>query len=126
MFEHRTEELLPWRRFLLRLARHLVLAGIVVATALAGGVAGYHYLEGLGWIDALLNAAMILGGMGPVDPLYTTGGKLFAAGYALFAGVVFIVVAGLLLAPVFHRLLHHFHLELEESARPPRRRTGRH
>jgi hypothetical protein len=125
MFEHRTERLLPWPRFLLRLLGHLGIAATVVATALAAGVAGYHYLEGLAWVDAVLNAAMILGGMGPVDPLHTTRGKLFAAAYALFAGVVFLLVAGLLLAPIFHRLLHHFHLELEDEPGGRRGARGR-
>jgi hypothetical protein len=71
--------------------------------------------ERLPWIDALLNAAMILGGMGPVDTLRSDAAKIFASGYALFSGVVFILVAGLLLAPLFHRLMHHFHLELDEA-----------
>ena len=75
------------------------------------GVCGYHFLAGLAWIDALLNASMILGGMGPVDPVKTTAGKLFASFYALFSGLVIIGVASLLLAPLIHRFLHEFHLE---------------
>ena len=115
MFEHRTEALLPWRAFLARIVRQLGIAGGVVVAALGIGVVGYHTLGGMPWVDALLNAAMILGGMGPVDTLRSDAAKVFAAGYALFSGVVFIAVAGLLLAPLFHRVLHHFHLELDEA-----------
>lgn len=115
MFEHRTEALLPWRAFVTRVVRLLAIAGGVVAVALSIGIVGYHALAGLSWVDSLLNAAMILGGMGPVDPLHSDAAKVFASGYALFSGVVFILVAGLLLAPLFHRLMHHFHLELDEA-----------
>jgi hypothetical protein len=76
-------------------------------------MAGYHWLEGLSWLDAYLNAAMILGGMGPVAELHTASGKVFAGAYALFSGVVFLVGMGLLLAPVVHRALHRFHLDGE-------------
>ena len=115
MFEHRTEALLPWRAFVVRIARQILISGCAVAVALGIGVVGYHALAGLPWVDALLNAAMILAGMGPVDVLHSPTAKIFAAGYALFSGVVFIAVAGLLLAPLFHRVLHHFHLELDEG-----------
>jgi hypothetical protein len=81
-----------------------------VAT-LALGMGIYHWTEGLPWPDAFLNAAMLLGGMGPVDPVRTTAGKWLAGGYALFAGIVFLVLAGVMLAPVFHHVLHRFHLE---------------
>ena len=80
------------------------------------GMLGYHFLEGIPWVDSLLNAAMILGGMGPVNTLHTTAGKLFASFYALYSGVVFVVVAGILFAPVVHRFLHHFHLEANNSS----------
>lgn len=111
MYEHKSENLLPFRKFLRRLARH-VLAGLaIIAASLGLGVAGYHFLEGLPWIDALLNASMILGGMGPVDPLKTTAGKVFASGYALFSGVIFLVVVGIMIAPAAHRVLHRLHLE---------------
>jgi hypothetical protein len=120
MFEHRTEPLLPWRPFVVRVIGQIVISAVVVAVALGIGVVGYHQLGGLPWIDALLNASMILGGMGPVDTLHTDAAKIFASGYALFAGVVFIAVAGLLLGPVFHRLIHHFHLELDEKKRKKR------
>ena len=84
---------------------------------LAIGMAIYHGIEGLPWPDAFLNAAMLLGGMGPVDPLHTTLGKWLAGGYALFAGLVFIVLAGVMLGPVIHAMLHRFHLETGGKAR---------
>jgi hypothetical protein len=79
--------------------------------ALAIGMAIYHFVEGLPWADSFLNAAMLLGGMGPVDQLHTTAGKWLAGLYALFAGIVFLVLAGVMLAPVVHHVLHKFHLE---------------
>ena len=85
-------------------------AGVVIVS-LAVGMCGYHFLEKLPWLDALLNASMILGGMGPVDPLKTDAGKLFASFYALYSGLAIISVAGLLLAPVVHRFLHKFHVD---------------
>jgi hypothetical protein len=93
----------------------------VVALSLAAGAIGYHVTEGIPWLDALLNAAMILTGMGPVAVLHETAGKLFATAYALYSGVVFLVVAGLLTGPFLHRLLHRFHLDAgdESPAKPP-------
>ena len=115
MFTHR-RRLLPSRgQFALRLARQGVYAVAVVLAALLLGVIGYHAIGGLAWIDAELNAAMILSGMGPVDELHTNGGKLFAAAYALFSGFVFLTVAAVLFAPVFYRVLHRFHLEMVEE-----------
>jgi hypothetical protein len=111
MYEHRTEPLLPLEMFFKRLASHAGVAIGIVAGSLLIGVLGYHFLEGLAWIDALVNASMLLGGMGPVDVLHTTAGKLFASFYALYSGIVFLVAAGIIGAPVFHRILHHFHLE---------------
>ena len=111
MFEHRTHRVISRGEYLLRLARHGAISLGVLLVALAIGVIGYHYFESLPWIDALLNASMILGGMGPVNPLTTTGGKLFASFYALFSGVVLIALMGILLAPVFHRLMHRFHMD---------------
>jgi hypothetical protein len=111
--EHRHEPLLPFRAFLARQLRFAGIAFGLVAGSLALGAAGYHFSEGLPWLDATLNAAMLLGGMGPVDQLHTTAGKLFATFYALYAGLVFLAASAVLLAPLFHRFLHHFHLELE-------------
>jgi hypothetical protein len=111
-FERRGEALLPWRVFLLRRVGRTLLAGaVVIVLSLALGMAGYRLTEGMGWLDAFLNASMILGGMGPVDTLHTAAGKLFAGFYALYSGLVLVFTAGLLLAPFMHRLLHRFHLE---------------
>jgi hypothetical protein len=125
MYEHRDAALLPRSAFLRRLARHGGIALAVVAVSLAVGILGYHVLEGLAWIDALLNAAMILGGMGPVDEVHTAAGKIFAAFYALYSGLIVLVVAGVLFAPLLHRFLHRFHLELSDDKDKPRRRAGK-
>ena len=114
MFEHRREPLLPARVFYLRLLGCVGLALIIIIFALGLGVLGYHFLAGLPWIDALLNAAMILTGMGPVDVLRSDVAKIFASLYALFSGVVFISLMGLLLSPIAHRVLHKFHLSDED------------
>lgn len=120
MFEHRKHPLLPWPRFLRRMARMFVISVGVVAVSLGIGVLGYHLTEGLAWLDALLNASMILFGMGPVNAPQSTAGKLFATFYAMFAGVVFLTVAAVLFAPLFHRMIHRFHLELgDEEDDPP-------
>ena len=105
----------PWR-----VARHMALRAwallpLLVGT-LAGGMAIYHWVEELPWADSFLNAAMLLGGMGPVDRLHTTAGKWLAGSYALFAGLVFIVLAGVMLGPVIHAVLHHFHLEAKTQS----------
>jgi hypothetical protein len=110
-WERRNERLLPRRQFILRLSRWSAIAIGIIAISLAVGICGYHFLEKLPWIDALLNASMILGGMGPVDQLKTNAGKIFASLYALYSGLALISVAGLLMAPVVHRLLHKFHVE---------------
>ncbi len=115
MFEHRTEPLLPRTVFLRRQAAHAGFSALLVGAALGLGVLGYHVLERLPWIDSLLNASMILGGMGPVDPVRSVGGKLFASFYALFSGLVFLAAAGVVFAPAFHRFLHRFHLGLEDE-----------
>ena len=97
--------------FAARMARWLGVTLAIIFVSLMIGVLGYRGFEGMAWIDALLNAAMILGGMGEVDALHTVGGKLFAAFYALYSGILLVVCGGLLLVPVFHRVLHHFHAE---------------
>jgi hypothetical protein len=110
-FERRHQQLLPTDLFIRRQLRWSIAALIVLLGSLAFGICGYHFLERLAWIDALLDASMILGGMGPVDPIRTTGGKLFASFYALYSGLAIIGVVGILIAPVVHRLFHKFHLE---------------
>ena len=110
-WERRHQPLLPRAQFILRLGRWVGIAIAVVVISLAGGMCGYHFLEKLPWMDALLNASMILGGMGPVDPIKTGAGKIFASFYALYSGLAIISVAGLLLAPVVHRFLHKFHVD---------------
>jgi hypothetical protein len=109
VYEHHGERLLPRKAFLWRLARHVGVATAIVAGSLWVGMLGYHHFERLGWLDAFLNAAMLLGGMGPVESPATPGGKLFAGLYALYAGMVFLIVASIALAPVVHRILHRFH-----------------
>jgi hypothetical protein len=111
MYERRHQPLIPRRRFLVRLAKHALGAAALVSGTLGLGMAGYHFLEGLSWLDSFVNAAMILAGMGPVAELSTTAGKLFAGSYALFSGIVFLVVVGVAFAPVVHRAIHRFHLE---------------
>ena len=114
MFEHHTQPLLPRRQFFQRLAQSGGIALALVMASLLVGMAGYHLLEGLQWIDAFLNASMLLGGMGPVDVPHSYGGKFFAGCYALYCGLVVILIAGVLLAPVAHRLLHKFHVQNDE------------
>ena len=109
--EHRREKLAPFPIFLQRVAGAVVVACCVVAIVLFIGVAGYHWLAGLEWIDSLLEASMILGGMGPVNPIKTNSAKPFASGYALFSGLVFIGIMGIVLTPIVHRILHKFHVE---------------
>jgi hypothetical protein len=124
-FERRDESLLPRPLFVRRMVRWGMVAGVVLIGSLALGVCGYHFIERLPWIDALLNASMILGGMGPVDPLHTRAGKLFASFYALYSGLAIISIAGLMIAPAFHCMLHKFHLEGRGSRVGPKERTPR-
>jgi hypothetical protein len=112
MYEPRSHPLLSRAEFIRRVGYHALIALVFVAVALGIGVLGYHWLGHLNWIDSLLNASMILGGMGPVDPLQSNAAKVFASCYALFSGLAFIGIAGVMLAPFAHRLLHRFHLEV--------------
>jgi hypothetical protein len=111
MYEHHTAPVLPRRHFFYRLLRHFVLTLMVVGGSLVIGVAGYHLFAGFSWIDSLLNAAMLLGGMGPIGDIPTVSGKLFASAYALYAGLVLITATGIMLAPIMHRVLHMLHSE---------------
>ena len=115
-FEHRKQPLASPRVFLGRMAGYVSLSAGIVLFSLTIGILGYHFFENLPWLDSLLNASMILGGMGPVDPLRTAGGKLFASFYALFSGMILLVAVGVLIAPAFHRFLHHFHIEIDDQA----------
>ncbi len=114
MYEHRKQPLLSRIEFSKRVGRHGLMALGVLVFGLGMGILGYHYIAGLSWIDSLLNASMILGGMGPVDPLKTDCAKIFASFYALFSGLAFIGIVSVLLAPFVHRMLHRFHAEERE------------
>ena len=111
MYESRRQAPLPHADFVRRLLQHLALALALLLLSVLIGMAGYAYFEQLSWVDGFVNSAMLLGGMGPVNMPLTTGGKLFAGCYALYAGLVFIVTAALMFTPVMHRLLHKFHWE---------------
>ena len=111
MFEHTKEPLFPRDKNVRRVAKRGLFALPVILFLLTICVAGYHFFEELGWIDSILNASMILGGMGPVNELHTNAGKIFASTYTAFSGVIFLVPAGVLLFPILHRFLHKFHLD---------------
>jgi hypothetical protein len=117
MYERRTDRLLTRVQFARRVIGHFGYSILACAIALGAGVLGYHCVGGLRWVDSLLNASMILGGMGPVDPLTTNAAKVFASFYALFSGLVFIGVLGLLLAPFIHRVMHKLHMDYEEDSK---------
>src|SRR6516162_7032757 len=106
MSEHRRQRLVPRNVFYARLARSAAMALLIVVASLAVGMSGYHFLEKLSWLDSFTNASMILSGMGPLAPLQTNAGKLFAGCYALFSGLAFITSIGVVFAPVYHRFLH--------------------
>jgi hypothetical protein len=115
VFEHHKQPLLSPREFIIRQLIYLLFAIGIIVGSLALGMLGYHFLENLSWIDSLVIASMLLGGMGPVNELHTNAGKLFASFYALYSGIVFLVVVAVILVPLYHRFLHRFHLEMEES-----------
>lgn len=111
MFEGRHQKIAPALVFIKRLVICIGIAILLILSALSIGIAGYHWIAGFGWVDALLNASMILGGMGPVNLLTNTGAKVFASAYALFSGLVFIAVMGIVFSPIVHRMLHKFHID---------------
>lgn len=113
-FEHMRDPLLSRSQFIIRQIRYLGFAVSFIAGSLLAGICGYHFLERLTWIDSFLNASMILGGMGPVSPLQTVSGKIFAGCYALYSGLAVLVAVGIITAPTIHRFLHRFHLEDKE------------
>lgn len=110
-FEHRNSRLAPPAVFLGRLARSIVFASGMIVAALVIGISGYMLTERMPLLDAYLNAAMLLGGMGPVDQLHTSAGKFFAGAYALFCGLLIVIASGVVLAPILHRVLHALHVE---------------
>ena len=118
MYEARSKPVLPPRRFMQRQLRHTAVAGALVGVSLVIGMAGYMGLAGMSAVDAFLNAAMLLGGMGPVGDLPNARSKVFAGIFALYAGVIFIVAAGILVAPAAHRVLHRLHAEDETRPSP--------
>lgn len=109
--EHRSKPIISNTAFAGRMLQWMVITVVLLSASLVVGVLGYRCFEAMTWIDALLNAAMILGGMGEISTLQTDSGKLFAAFYAIYCGIFLVVCGGLLLVPVFHRVLHHFHAE---------------
>jgi len=116
-FERKHEKLAPRSVFVKRLIASFFVALGLIAVALAIGISGYHYLAGFGFVDSLLEASMILGGMGPINQLPSSGAKIFASAYALFSGLVFIALVGVVLAPVVHRILHKFHVEEDNDGK---------
>lgn len=110
-FERRTQPLLDRSAFARRLAASCGVAALLIGLSLLAGMCGYRYFEGMSWVDAFVNAAMILSGMGPLTALRTTSGKVFAGLYALYSGLALILATGLILAPVVHRVLHRFHVD---------------
>jgi hypothetical protein len=111
VFERRHQKLLPRNKFLLRVAKYgLISIGLIIFSLIIGMV-GYHLSEGLSWVDAFVNAAMLMGGLGPVSMLKTNVGKIFAGFYALYCGMVLLIAVAIFAAPIFHRFFHHFHLE---------------
>jgi hypothetical protein len=115
-FEHRKQPLLPRKVFFRRLTKTVLISIAILTGWVIAGVLGYHYLGQLGWVDSFLNAAMIVGGMGPVDILKSSSAKIFAGVYAIISGALFLTVFSLLAAPIFHRFLHKFHLEADKKS----------
>jgi hypothetical protein len=114
-FEHRTQRVAPRYVFAMRLVRALGLWLLLTLGGLVIGMIGYSWTEGMGLADSFVNAAMILSGMGPVEELHTTAGKIFAGCYAIFSGLVIVIATGFVLAPIFHRVLHNFHVEASKG-----------
>lgn len=111
MYENHKQPIKPRSEFTKRQIKNIVLGLLITFASLFIGMWGYHYFESMDWTDAYVNAAMILAGMGPVDTLKTDSGRLFAGTYALFSGVIFLVILAVVLAPSIHRVLHQFHFD---------------
>ena len=110
-YERRQDQLAPRSVFIKRIIASLVVALGIISVALLIGIAGYHYIAGFNWIDSLLEASMILGGMGPIKELPNDAAKIFASIYALFSGLILIALMGIILSPVVHRMMHKFHVD---------------
>jgi hypothetical protein len=115
MFERHHEELLPKAKFFKRVLKYGMISLGLIVISLFIGIIGYRTFEGLSWVDSFLNAAMLMGGMGPVNVLHSEGGKVFAGIYALYCGLVLLISVGIVAAPIVHRFLHHFHSESEKT-----------
>ena len=116
LYENRSQKPISRAAFLRRVAAHFAVACVIIVGSIAIGMWGYHHFENLDPLDAFLNAAMLLGGMGPVNAPHSHGGKLFAGVYALYAGLIFLVSVAIVLAPALHRLMHKFHWDIEEES----------
>ena len=114
-FERRGQPVASRRKFLIRMLMAIGLWMVLTIVGLAIGIAGYAAFEGMSFVDAYVNAAMILSGMGPVGELKTTGGKVFAGSYAILSGLIIVIATGFVLAPIFHRILHSFHVETKKD-----------
>lgn len=114
MFEHRTAPIISKTAFASRMLCWGFLSVVLIMVSLLVGICGYHYIENMPWLDALLNASMILGGMGEIDPLRTDAGQWFASIYAIYCGLFLLMCGGLFLVPIFHRVLHHFHADADD------------
>ena len=124
MFEKYNQKVASKPKFFKRVFKSFLYALFIIAFSLLMGIIGYHHYENLSWIDSFLNASMILSGMGQVSPLGTEGGKIFASFYALFSGIIFILSIAIILAPLFHRFMHKFHVGDDETKAEGRRRKA--
>lgn len=113
-FEHKNHQILPFRKFILRLIKYFLFSVVLIVFSLAIGTIGYHHFAKISWIDAFYNASLILTGMGPVNEMSTDSAKLFASAYALFSGIAFLSIVGVIFAPIAHRLLHILHVKEED------------
>ncbi len=125
LYERRNEALATRERFLQRLIRSIAVGTVFVIASLAIGMAGFHYTEQLGWMDAFVNAAMLLSGMGPLHSPATAAGKLFAGLYSIYCGFAVLIGAAIIFAPIIHRAMHHFHLEDDEKDDAPEQKRRR-
>jgi hypothetical protein len=124
-YEHKGEPVVSREVFLRRLGRNALVALSIIGVSLIAGIFGYRTLEGMAWIDAFLESAMLLGGMGPIHAPMTPAGKIFAGVYALYSGILVIGTAGIILAPIFHRVLHSLHVEDDEDEKKDEKTTTR-